>query len=215
MWDVILFDLDGTVTDPKEGITKCAAFALAHFGIHVEDTDTLTFFIGPPLTETFQNTYGMSESQAMEAIDVYRQRYSTVGWAENIPYEGIEDCLAALKAAGKTLLIATSKPEIFSVKILEHFGLAKYFDIICGISLENPNETKAETIRNALARKGITDLSRAIMVGDRRHDILGGHQAGIPAIGVLYGYGDRAEHESCQADYIVENIDQLTKLLLS
>ena len=203
------------MTDPKEGITKCAAFALSHFGIHVEDPDTLTFFIGPPLSETFRGTYGMSESQAVEAIRVYRQRYSTIGWAENIPYSEIKKCLAQLKAAGKTLMIATSKAEPYSIRILEHFGLAQYFDIICGTAMDNPNQTKADVIRTALAKGNVTDLSRAIMVGDRRHDIQGAHEVGMKAVGVLYGYGDRAEHESHQADYIVENIAQLKKLLLS
>ena len=214
MWDVILFDLDGTVTDPKEGITKSAAFALSHYGIEA-DPDSLTFFIGPPLSETFRDTYGMSESQAMEAIGVYRQRFSKVGWLENIVYPGIEDCLSSLKAAGKTLMIATSKAEPFAVKILEHFGLARYFDIICGSVMDNPNQTKADVIRTALSRANVTDLTQTVMVGDRMHDILGAHEVGMKVIGVLYGYGDRAEHESCQADYIVENIDQLTKLLLS
>ena len=215
MWDVILFDLDGTVTDPKEGITKCAAFALSHFGIHVEDPDTLTFFIGPPLLETFGEHYGLNEAQALEAIDLYRQRFSSVGWAENVPYPGIADCLAQLKAAGKTLMIATSKPETFAVKILEHFGLAQYFDFICGVSMDNPRQTKADVIRIALEKGNVADLSRAVMVGDRKHDIEGGHEVGLKAIGVLYGYGDREEHEKHQDDYIVENIAQLTRLLLS
>ena len=215
MWDVILFDLDGTVTDPKEGITKCAAFALSHFGIQVEDPDTLTFFIGPPLCDTFQGTYGLSEAHSLEALAIYRQRYSTVGWAENIPYSDIESCLAQLKAAGKTLMIATSKAEPYSVQILEHFGLAKYFSIICGTPLDDPKQTKADVIRMALEKGNVTDLSRAVMVGDRKHDVLGAHEVGLKAVGVLYGYGDRKEHEENHADYIVENIAQLTKLLLS
>lgn len=215
MWDVILFDLDGTVTDPKEGITKCAAFALSHFGIHVEDPDTLTFFIGPPLLDTFMEYYGMSEAQALKAIEFYRQRFADVGWVENIPYSDIENCLTQLQAAGKTLMIATSKPEDFAVKILEHFGLAQYFEFICGVSKDKPRQTKADVIRMALEKGNVTDLSRAIMVGDRKHDILGAHEVGMKAIGVLYGYGDRKEHEENHADFIVENIPQLQTLLLS
>ena len=214
MWDVILFDLDGTVTDPKEGITKSAAFALSHYGIEA-DPDSLTFFIGPPLLDSFVEHYGMTEAQAMDAIEFYRQRFADVGWAENVPYEGIAHCLSQLKDAGKTLMIATSKPEVFAVKILEHFGLARYFDHICGISMDDPKQTKADVIRMALARENLTDLSRVIMVGDRMHDILGAHEVGMKAIGVLYGYGDRAEHEANHADYIVENIAELQKLLLS
>jgi len=215
MWDVILFDLDGTVTDPKEGITKCAAFALSHFGIQVEDPDTLTFFIGPPLLDTFMEYYDMTEAQALEAIEFYRQRFADVGWVENVPYPHIADHLAQLKAAGKTLMIATSKPEDFAVKILEHFGLARYFDFICGVSKDKPRQTKADVIRMALEKGNVTDLSRAVMVGDRKHDVLGAHEVGLKAIGVLYGYGDRKEHEDNRADYMIENLAQLTKLLLS
>ena len=214
MWDVILFDLDGTVTDPKEGITKSAAHALAHFGIQ-EDPDTLTYFIGPPLSETFQNSFGMTESQAKEAITVFRQRYSTVGWAENVPYCGIAGCLSRLKAAGKILMIATSKAEPFAVKILKYFGLDVYFDLICGPSLTDLTQSKADVIRRALQQRNITDLSRAVMIGDRMHDIEGGHLAGIKTIGVLYGYGSREEHIQYEADYIVENITDLEILLLS
>ncbi|MBE6935391.1 MAG: HAD family hydrolase [Ruminococcaceae bacterium] len=214
MWDVILFDLDGTLTDPKEGITKSVAHALKHFGIAVDDPDTLTPFIGPPLMGSFQKIYGLSAAEAQEAIRVYRERFSTVGWAENIPYPGIHDFLAALKAAGKTLMVATSKPEVFAVRILEHFGLARYFDLICGTPLDNPQQTKADVIRTALSRGKVHDLSRAVMVGDRLHDIEGAHEVGIPAIGVLYGYGDRAEHEAHGADHIAEDLSQLQELLL-
>jgi len=213
MWDVILFDLDGTVTDPKEGITKSVAYALAHFGIHIEDPDTLTYFIGPPLCDNFQASFGMTEEQAQKALAIYRQRYSTVGWAENVPYPGIEAFLAALKAQGKTLMIATSKAEPYAVKILEHFGLAQYFDIICGTPMDDPKQTKADVIRAALARGNVTDLSRAVMIGDRLHDIQGGHEVGLTAIGVLYGYGDRWEHENNHADHIVETVSQLQSLL--
>lgn len=213
MWDVIRFDLDGTITDPKEGITKSVTHALSHFGISVEDPDTLSYFIGPPLCENFQTAYGLSETQAMEALAVYRQRYSTVGWSENIPYPDIERCLSTLKAAGKVLIIATSKAEPYAVKILTHFGLSKYFDHICGTPMDDPKQTKADVIRAALARGNVTDLSRAVMVGDRLHDIQGAHEAGLKAIGVLYGYGDRQEHEANHADLIAESISQLSALL--
>jgi len=214
MWDVILFDLDGTITDPKEGITNSVAYALSNFGIHVEDPDTLTYFIGPPLHEGFQ-ICGLTEAQALEAITVYRQRYSTVGWAENVPYQGIAECLQRLKAAGKTLMIATSKAEPYALKILEHFALLQYFDVICGTPMDDPSQTKADVIRVALQRKNVADISRAVMVGDRKHDVEGGHEVGMVTVGVLYGYGSRAEHEQYNADYIVENIADLEALLLS
>ena len=214
MWDVIIFDLDGTITDPKEGITKSVAYALSHFSIHVEDTDTLTYFIGPPLRESFLSC-GLSEAQSQEAITVYRKRYATVGWAENIPYPDIAACLHQLKASGKILMVATSKAEPFALRILEHFDLLQYFDVICGTPMDDPNQTKADVIRAALERKGITDISRSVMVGDRKHDIEGGHEVGLVTVGVLYGYGSREEHEQYNADYIVENISDLKNLLLS
>ena len=193
MWDVILFDLDGTITDPKEGITKSAAYALSHFGIQ-EDPDTLTYFIGPPLAETFQNKFHLSEEQAIEAITLFRQRYATAGWAENVPYAGIADCLKHLKAAGKILAIATSKAEPFARKILSHFALDVYFDVICGPSLNDLKQSKADTIRKALQVLPTTEHSHIVMVGDRMHDIQGGHEVGVQTVGVLWGYGTLDEH---------------------
>ena len=210
----ILFDLDGTLTDPQEGITRCAAYALAHFGICVEDLHTLDNFIGPPLLYSFQTYHHLSQEDAYEAIRLYRDRYARVGWLENIPYPGIGEMLLSLTQAGKTLLVATSKPEEFAVQILEHFGLAKYFTCICGAPMdEKVHSTKALVIQDALRRGKIEDLSDVIMVGDREHDVLGAHECGIPAIGVLYGYGSREEHENCGADYIAATIPELSALL--
>ena len=214
-WDIILFDLDGTLTDPKEGITKCVAHGLKHFGIEVADLDTLTTFIGPPLIDSFMEYYGFTREQAEEAIVKYRERYGDVGWAENIPYPGIHELCARLQATGKKLLVATSKPEGPAVRIMEHFGLAQYFDLIGGAPLDNSERgKKAWVIRDTLERAGVTDLSRCVMVGDRLHDIHGAHEVGMPVIGVLYGYGDRAEHESHGADYIAADLAELEALLL-
>ena len=211
----ILFDLDGTVTDPKEGITRSVAYALTHFGIKVDDLDTLTKFIGPPLLESFSGFYGLSDEESRIAVSKYRERYSVTGWAENIPYEGMAELLADLKRAGKTISLATSKPEEFAVKILEHFDLAQYFDLICGAPMNAPKgHGKVDVIEDALARLGITDRSGVLMVGDRLHDIEGAHKANIPCIGVLFGYGDRAEHEKYGADYIAEDMDKLRAILL-
>lgn len=211
-----MFDLDGTLTDPKEGITKCVAHALRHFGIETADLDSLTTFIGPPLIDSFMEFYGFSRERAEEAIAVYRKRYTEVGWSENVPYPGIHALCAKLKAAGKRLLVATSKPEGPAVRIMEHFDLARYFDLIGGAPLDNSERgRKAAVIRDTLARAGVTDLSRCVMVGDRLHDIEGAHEVGMPVIGVLYGYGDRAEHEAHGADYIVEDLSELETLLLS
>jgi len=214
-WDTILFDLDGTLTDPKEGITKAVAVALEHFGIH-EDPDNLTSFIGPPLDESFIERFGFNEDQIIVGIEKFRAYFSRQGWLENIPYPGMTELLRELKAAGKHLLIATSKPEQFAVQILEHFGMAEYFDHICGAPMdEHSGAKKSRIIENALSyyEHGpfITD---AVMVGDRKHDVLGAHEKGLSAVGVLYGYGDRQELEEAGADFIVETIDSLKELLL-
>ena len=214
-WETILFDLDGTLTDPAEGITKAVEVALNHYGITVEDRSTLNKFIGPPLDESFPEFYGFDDEQVREATAVFRAYFSRQGWAENIPYPGIDKLLADLKAAGKKLIVATSKPEEFAVRIMEHFDLARYMDVIAGAPMDNQEGAKkASVIRDALRRCGVEDLSTAVMVGDRRHDVAGGHQVGLKVIGVLYGYGDRPEHEAAGADYVVEDVPALRALLL-
>ncbi|MBR2132980.1 MAG: HAD hydrolase-like protein [Oscillospiraceae bacterium] len=215
-WNTVLFDLDGTLTDPKEGITKSVAYALSHFGIEVEDLDTLTKFIGPPLVDSFSEFYGLSEEDSRTAVEKYRERFSVKGWAENVPYPGVDTLLHDLKAAGKTLIIATSKPEEFALKILNHFGLAQYFDLICGAPMHAPKgHGKVDVIRDALHRASMNTLDGAVMVGDRLHDVEGAHAVGLPCIAVLYGYGDRAEHEACNADVIAEDMAQLRVLLMA
>lgn len=211
----ILFDLDGTLTDPGLGITNSVMHALAHFGITVTDRSELYRFIGPPLVDSFMEYYSFTEEQAKEAVSVYREYFSTQGWAENTVYEGMEDLLSALVAAGKTLLVATSKPQAFAEKILAYFGLDKYFTVICGAPMNAPRGYgKADVIREALSTAHVTDLSTAVMVGDRHHDIDGAKAVGISSIGVLYGYGDREEHEKAGADAIVESVDELKGLLM-
>ena len=213
-WDTILFDLDGTLTDPKEGITKAVATALDHFGIH-EDPDNLTSFIGPPLDESFIERFGFNEDQIVVAIEKFRAYFTRQGWAENIPYPGMTELLGDLRAAGKQLLIATSKPEQFAVRILAHFQMAEYFDHICGAPMdEHEGCRKVDVIRKALQRGEVSDLSAAVMVGDRRHDVAGAHEAGLACIGVLYGYGDRAEHEQAGAEYIAADLEELRGILL-
>ena len=214
-WETILFDLDGTLTDPAEGITKAVEKALNHFGITVEDRSTLNKFIGPPLDESFPEFYGFNDEQVREATRVFREYFGRQGWLENVPFLGVDKLLGDLKAAGKKLIIATSKPEEFAVRIMNHFGLAQYMDVIAGASVDKQEGAKkANVIRKALQRAGVEDLSTAVMVGDRRHDVAGGHEVGLKVIGVLYGYGDRAEHEGAGADYIVEDISGLHQLLL-
>ena len=214
-WNTILFDLDGTLTDPAEGITKAVEAALNHYGITVADRAALHKFIGPPLDESFPEFYGFDAARTAEATEVFRAYFDRQGWRENIPYPGVEDMLRDLRAAGKRLLVATSKPEVFALRILEHFGLARYFDHICGAPMDNQEGAKkAAVIRDALRRAGVEDLSTAVMVGDRRHDIDGARQAGLEAVGVLWGYGDLQELEASHPVHIVESFDGLKKVLI-
>ena len=209
----ILFDLDGTLTDPKEGITKSVAYALDAYGIHVEDLDSLCKFIGPPLKESFMVYYGMDDAQGEEAVAKYRERFSVTGLFENKVYEGIREMLECLKEEGKTLIVATSKPAVFSERILEHFDLMKYFTFLSGSELDGTRVDKAEVIAYALEKNGITDLSNVVMVGDREHDIIGANKNGIDSVGVLYGYGCMEEFEKHHATYVAESVEQLKNIL--
>ena len=217
--DYILFDLDGTLTDPKEGITKSVRHALNHYGIQVDDLDTLTPFIGPPLTDSYKKYYGFSDEQAWEGVLVYREYFSERGWHENKEYPGIKEMLDALKKAGKVLLVAPSKPEEFGRKILEYFGMAGYFDFIGGADMEETRVRKADVIRYVLEQYGLDrtpeTLARCVMVGDREHDVLGARECGMDCVGVLYGYGDRQEMDGCRPAWIAATVDELKDLLLT
>lgn len=213
-YQYILFDLDGTLTDPKEGITKCVAYALDTYGIQVEDLDSLCKFIGPPLKESFMVYYGMDDKQGEEAVEKYRERFSVTGLFENKVYAGIKEMLEYLENEGKTLIVATSKPAIYSKQILEHFDLMKYFTFLSGSELDGTRVDKAEVIAYALQENGITDRSQVLMVGDREHDIIGANKNGIDSVGVLYGYGCRKEFEDNQATYVAESVEQLKGILI-
>lgn len=214
--DYLLFDLDGTLTDPKEGITKAVQYALKHYGIQVDDLDSLCPFIGPPLKDSFQKYYDFPEAQAKEAIQVYREYFSDKGWSQNKVFPGIPKMLGELKAAGKKLYLATSKPEVFAKQIMEHFGLASYFEFIGGADLEETRVRKGNVIRYVLDTCGLSDKKeKVLMIGDREHDVLGAREQGLECVGVLFGYGDRKEMEECQASYIAASINELRKMLLS
>lgn len=211
-YQTIVFDLDGTLTDPKVGITKSVAYALKAYGIEVTDLDSLTPFIGPPLKDSFMEFYGFSEAKAMEAINTYREYFSKTGLFENEKYDGIEKVLQSLKRKGKRLLVATSKPEPFAVEILEYFGLTDYFEVIAGSKMNETRTTKAEVIAYALEKAGIVDLNQVVMVGDRKHDCIGAAQCGIDSVGVLYGYGDLEELKAAGATYIIAKVEELAAL---
>ena len=207
-YDVILFDLDGTLTDPKIGITKAVAYALHQFGIKVEDLDELCSFIGPPLKESFRELFEFSEEETMQAIGYYREYFMEYGMFENKVYHGIPCLLEELKSRGKKLIVATLKPTPLAVDILNHFELISYFDLVVGSELEVRN-TKGKVIHYALEQMKVRDLDRVVMVGDRKHDCIGALEEGIDCIGVLYGYGGEKELQQAGATNLVETVEEL------
>ena len=178
----ILFDLDGTLTDPALGITNSFMHALEKYGISVTDRSELYKVIGPPLIDSFHDFYGIPKEECMQAVAYYREYYTTKGIFENYVYDGIPECLGRLKASGRVIMTATSKPEPFAVQIIEHFGLGRYFDCVAGASLDETRTDKDDVIRYALSSNGITDLSSVLMVGDRKYDIIGAKKTGLDSM---------------------------------
>ena len=213
MYHYILFDLDGTLTDPAEGITNSVMYALKQYGIEENDRTKLYSFIGPPLVDSFMEKYGFSEEKAREATAYFREYFREKGIFENVPYEGMTECLAALKQRGRTLILATSKPEVFAKMILERFGFAPYFDYVFGASMDETRTRKDEVIAYALSGAGIEDPSDCVMVGDRKHDVLGAKSNGMDAVGVLFGYGSREELTEAGACYIAETVEDILRFV--
>ncbi len=214
MKEYIFMDLDGTLTNPKLGITKSVRYALQSKGINVDDLDSLCRFIGPPLRESFMKFYGFDEGQAEELLAKYREYFSVTGLYENEVYEGMEELLIGLKKAGRKLYVATSKPEEFAQKILEHFHLSDYFDAICGATMDGSRSSKEEVILYTMDRNGITEKEKIVMVGDREHDIIGAKAAGIASIGVLYGFGSREEFLEAGADAIAGSVEDVYDIIV-
>lgn len=208
-----LFDLDGTLTDPFLGITNSVAYSLRHYGINEEDMQTLACFIGPPLYESFEKYYGFSKEGAVEAVEKYREYYRDKGIFENRLYQGAEDLLKTLKDKDFTVALATSKPEVFATRILEHFGIIKYFDVVIGSLLDGGRVKKGEVVAETLKRLNHPDKSQCIMIGDRIHDILGAKENGIDSLGVLFGYGSESEFQEAGADYTAKDFEEIKKLL--
>ncbi len=213
MYKYILFDLDGTISDSGLGITNSVTYALKKFGVEVKDRSTLYRFIGPPLLESFQRFCGFTEEQSRLAITYQREYYTDIGLYENEVYDGMEKLLQELTQMGKTLIVATSKPEVFARRILAHFGLDGYFSYIAGATLDGSRVTKPDVIAYALAECKISNASEAVMVGDREHDVLGARANGMDSIGVLYGFGNREELEKAGATYIAEQIADVAKFV--
>ena len=213
MYDTILFDLDGTLTDPGEGITNSVAYALRKYNIEVTDRSELYKFIGPPLKDSFMKYYGFDEAKAEEAIAFYREYFRDTGIFENRVYKGVENMLRTLCADGKRLVLATSKPEEFAIRILEHFSLKKYFTVTAGASMDSSRSKKGDVIAYAISLCNDFCKDTAVMVGDREHDIIGAKENGLKSIGVLYGYGDEAELKTAGADYIVSSPADILNLI--
>ena len=231
----VLFDLDGTITDSGPGIIKAAMLALEHFGIRENDEERKRLFVGPPLDRSFMDRYGLSKDQAWEAIGVFREYYNDKGVFENSVYPGMDALLKELKDNGLVLAIASSKPQPLIHKVLSHFELEKYFDVIVGCELDGTRSTKSEVVKEVLSR--LSDIARkrnmldcsdadpeekvsevikkSVMVGDRFYDVEGSHAFEIPCIGVLYGYGTRKEMEDAHADYIAETVEDIGRIICS
>lgn len=206
----ILFDLDGTLTDSGEGIIHCAQLTFAELGLPVPSKEELRVIVGPPLRDSFIR-FGVRPEDSDKATDIYRIHYQDFGKYENFPYPGIEALLQKLKADGHVLYVATSKPEAISIDILEHFGLSKYFDRICGSSLNYNRSTKAEVIRYLLSEE--SPKGKILMVGDTIFDVLGAKELGIPTVGVSWGYGVIDEMTAAGAISIADNMDKLYQIL--
>lgn len=212
-YETIFFDLDGTLTESGPGILKSVQYALAKFGIYEEDVSKLRPFIGPPLVYSFSKFYGMSEQDARRAMAYYREYYPEHGIFDNSVYEGIPALLAELKGAGKRLCVATGKPEVYANKIIEHFNLSPFFDVVGGSDFAETRADKTSVIRYVMEQCGVSK-EQVVMVGDRHHDIDGARANGIRSIGILFGYGDRAELEKAGADVICETVSDLRAELL-
>lgn len=215
-YDYILFDLDGTLTDSAEGIINSVLYALNKYGIKESDREKLVTFVGPPLTDSFMKHYGVSEEDASGVLtQYYREYFNDRGWKENDVYDGIPEALKALRDAGKHLILATSKPEVFARRIMEHFDLAQYFDIIGGSTLDGSISRKGEVIDYVIEKTGREHIGEMVMVGDREHDVIGAKEHGLPCIGVLYGYGSREELEMAGADIVCETVEGLLRTVCS
>lgn len=214
-FDLILFDLDGTLTDSGEGITKSVQYALSKFGIEEPELNHLRKFIGPPLIDSFMKYYGFSQEEAIKARNIFNERYKPVGWKENHPYPGIEEVLNALQAEGKMLGIATSKPADVADRVLTHFGLRNYFPVFCAAPLNGLNGEKAGRIQAAMedAKCLGCEVKNPIMVGDTRFDVEGAHQCNIPCVGVTWGFCVEGEFEACGTEYVVDTMNELLEVL--
>lgn len=214
-FDTVFFDLDGTLTDSASGILNSIEYAMEKMGMEKRPREELYTFIGPPLIEELQRLYGVTHAFAVETVEHFHVYFADRGIYENELYDGVPEMLARLHDSGQRLVLATSKPEFFARKILERFNLTKYFTEIGGSTMDETRTEKAEVISYVMAKLDVKDTSCCLMVGDRRHDILGAKKNAMSAMGVLYGYGSREELESAGASWIAESVPHVADLILS
>lgn len=214
-YDLILFDVDGTLTDSGEGITKSVQYTLEKYGNIEPDLNNLRKFIGPPLIDSFMKYYGFSKEESVRARNIFNERYQPIGWMENRPYDGIEAVLDELQKAGIMMGVATSKPEGVANKVLEYFDLKKYFSVICAAPNNGLNGEKPGRIRAAIeeAKALGCEAKNVIMVGDTRFDVLGAHECGIPCVGVTWGFAVEGEFEACDTEFVVDTMEELLNIL--
>lgn len=218
MYKYVFFDLDGTITEPEEGIINGVLYALSRFGITVEDRTTLYPYIGPPLRDSFRDYHGLSEEDTEQAILYYREYYSTKGIYQNDIMPGMEQAFWTLRKHGCHLYVATSKPELYAKQILENLKLDGYFDIIAGSTFDKARDTKAAVIEYLITSIAANQIKPAaddiIMVGDRKFDVLGARKFGIDTIGVLFGYGSKEEFDACACRYVAADAKEMVKMIL-
>ena len=215
MYTHIFFDLDGTITNSREGITNSLRYAFNEMNIGQPTDEVIDLFLGPPLCVALEDVFGLCQEDIDKTVAKFRERYVPIGAFENEVYPGMEELLKKLHEDGRfKLYIATSKPEVTAKKVLEHFNLTPYFDVICGATLNSERIKKADVIDCLMGQAGDIDKKNILMVGDRNHDVMGAHAHGIACCGVLYGYGCREELEKEGVDYMVESVEELGELLL-
>ena len=217
MKTIVFIDLDGTLTESKPGIMGGIRHAVNALGLEMPPDDVLDNFIGPPLTDSFEKYMGLTGEESRRALEEYREYYGRQGEFENSVYDGVEEMLTRLKEAGKRLFVVTAKPEPAAKRIISHFGLGRFFEQVCGASLDDTRDNKTAVIHYALEECGVKDLSEVVMIGDRNDDVRGADNAGIGVVGVLYGYGNETELKDAgctilahtpqeAADIVIENL---------
>ena len=211
--DAVLFDLDGTISNSKEGITKCVQYALKHFGIEEPDLDKLDVFIGPPLVESFMKYYNFTLEQAKEATAKYRERYAPIGIHETYMYPGTRECIEELKKQGYRIGMASSKPTDYCKIVLEDFGILDLFDDVVGATMDGRIGTKEEVLEEVFRRWSYVERGEICLVGDTLFDVNGAKHAGIPCVGVTYGFGKAEDLKKAGAVALIDNLMELPKVL--